>query len=185
MKALNTDVMEVKASRKEVHRGDMEAGTTGHTYIQLLVETLEKKKDLLIWLTNVTEQQETIIAANSFDEQLFNETIEIKEEHLKNLMLLDEGFEKIYEGVKTELSVNRGLYKAEINVLKALIADVTDLSVKLQALEKRNKLKLDFLFSGKRKDIRDSRISSKTAANYYKTMAKQHENQSLFYDKKK
>jgi hypothetical protein len=162
-----------------------EDDTARKAYIQLLIDTLEKKKKLLIWLMNVTEQQEAIAAAETFDEQLFNETIGIKEEHLKDLIRLDEGFEAIYSNVKDELIINKNDYKSQIVKLKELVSDVTDLSVKLQALEKRNKSKLDYLFSQKRKGIRDSRVSSKTAANYYKTMSKQHENQSLFYDKKK
>ncbi len=163
----------------------MDESITRRAYIQLLIDVLEKKKKLLIWLINVTEQQESIVATDPFDEQLFNETIRIKEEHLKSLIQLDEGFEKTYTGVKTELVIKKEKYESEISILKNLITEVTDLSIKLQALEKRNKQKIDFLFSGKRKNIRDSRISSKTAANYYKTMSKQHEIESQFYDKKK
>ncbi|MDF2511436.1 MAG: hypothetical protein K0S04_1302 [Herbinix sp.] len=164
---------------------DIEGNNAGYTYIQLLTDTLDKKKKILIWLTNVTEQQETVIAADIFDEQLFNQTIEIKEGHLKNLTLLDEGFEKIYEGVKTELAINKLVYKDEISQLKALIVDITDLSVRLQAMEKRNRTKLEFILLQKRKDIRESRLSGKSVASYYKTMAKQQENPSLFYDKRK
>ncbi len=163
----------------------MEDNTARQAYIHLLIDILEKKKKLLIWLMNVTEQQEKIIATDPFEEQVFDETIEIKEEHLNNLIMLDDGFEKIYDGVKDELGNNSGNYISEIACLKKLVAEVTDLNVRLQALEKRNKAKLGFLFSQKRKSIRDSRISSKTAANYYKTMANQQENESLFYDKKK
>lgn len=163
---------------------DIEWSTAREVYIQLLIESLRKKKQTLMWLTNVTEQQEGIITAELFDEHLFQETIKIKEEHIQNLIQLDDGFEKIYAGVQAELSEEKEKYKSEIIELKNLIAEITDMSVRLHALEKRNKLKLDFLFSEKRKNIRESRISSKTAVNYYKTMSKQHENQSIFYDKK-
>ena len=162
-----------------------EDGTTKQAYIQLLIETLEKKKKILLWLMNVTEQQEEVIAADNFDDSLFQQTLSIKEEHLSTLLMLDEGFEKVYDGVKNELISKKEKYVEEITALKGLITDLTDLSVKLQVLEKRNKSKLEFLFSQKRKGIRDSRISSKTATNYYNTMAKQQESQSIFYDKKK
>lgn len=154
-------------------------------YIQLLNETLGKKKELLICLTNLTEQQEEVIASDTFDEALFNETVSLKDNHIRTLNELDEGFEKLYESVKTELISNKHNYMEEIKALQELIADITDLSVKLQALEKRNKSKLEILFARKRKEIKTSRLSSKTAANYYKTMSKQQEVQSLFYDKKK
>jgi len=164
---------------------EIQDNTTKQAYIQLLTDTLEKKKKILIWLMNVTEQQEEIFSSDPFDEAVFNQTISIKEEHLNTLAMLDEGFEKVYEGVRDELSANREKYIMEINMLKNLITDITDLSVKLQVLEKRNKTKIEHYFSQKRKGIRDSRMSSKTVSNYYKTMTKQHEAESVFYDKKK
>ena len=164
---------------------EIEDNTTRQTYIQMLIETLEKKEQILIWLMNVTTQQEELISSDPFDQGLFEQTITIKDEHLGTLTGLDDGFEKIYNGVRTELLENKDKYVDEITALKSLIKAVTDLSVKLQALEQRNKAKLDFLFSQKRKGIKDSRISNKTATNYYKTMTKQHEVDSVFYDKKK
>jgi flagellar biosynthesis/type III secretory pathway chaperone len=164
---------------------DIHDNTTKQAYIQLLIDTLEKKKKILNWLMNVTEQQDEIMTSDAFDGSLFDQTINIKGEHLQSLTMLDEGFEKIYEAVRDELSVNKSKYESEIKTLQVLITDITDLSVKLQALEKRNKAKMDFVLSKKRKEIRDTRLSSKTVANYYKTMNKQNEIQSIFYDKKK
>lgn len=164
---------------------DIHDNTTKQAYIQLLIDTLEKKKKLLGWLMNVTKQQEEIMTSDVFDSDLFDQTINIKNEHLQNLTMLDEGFEKVYEGVRDELSVNKRKYEPEIKTLQGLITDITDLSVKLQALEKRNKTKMDYVLSKKRKEIRDTRLSSKTVTNYYKSMNQQHEVQSVFYDKKK
>lgn len=165
---------------------DIQDSTTKQAYIQMLIDTLEKKRKLLHWLTNVTEQQAEILNSESFDSSLFDQTISIKSEHLQNLTMLDQGFERIYEGVREELSVNKSRYMEEINVLQGLITDITDLSVKLQVLEKRNKSRMDFVLSKKRKEIRDTRLSSKTVASYYKNMTQQNDiPSSLFYDKKK
>lgn len=164
---------------------DMDSNVTKQAYIQILIDTLEKKKSILNKLMSVTEQQEEVLTAAKFDDSLFNRTISMKSEHLDTLNMLDEGFEKIYAGVKNEIISNKDHFKEEINTMKNLISDITDYSVKLQALEKRNKSKMEFLLTQKRKEIRNSRISSKTVSNYYKTMASQHESQSLFYDKKK
>ncbi len=165
---------------------DIQDNTTKQAYIQLLVDTLEKKKKILNMLMNVTEQQEEIMASETFDDSLFVETISIKTEHLQTLTMLDEGFEKVYEGIKEELSTNKSKYVAEIAAMQGLIKDITDSSVKLQALEKRNKAKVEFILSTKRKEIKETRISSKSVANYYKSMSQQTEAQSsIFYDKKK
>ena len=164
---------------------DLEEGAAKQAYMQMLLDTLNKKKNILKFLMNVTEQQEELIAAESFDDSLFEQTITIKEEHLKTLTILDKGFEKLYDGIKNELMIEKYKYKDEILQLKELIIELTDISVKLQAVEKRNKTKIDFVFSQKRKAIKNSRISSRTVSNYYKNMAKQNEEQSIFYDKKK
>lgn len=165
---------------------DIQDNTTKQAYIQLLIDTLEKKKKTLAWLMSVTEQQEEIMSTENFDDNLFDQTISIKDEHIKTLTMLDEGFEKVYEGVKEELAAKKDKYATEIKTLQGLISDITDLSVKLQALEKRNRSKLEYVLSQKRKEIKDTRLSSKTVANYYKNIAQQNDIQSsVFYDKKK
>jgi hypothetical protein len=164
---------------------ELENQTTRQTYIQLMVDTLRKKTVVLNVLMNLTQQQEYIISSDTFQEDQFLQTISQKEEQIQILTKLDIGFEQLYESVKDELVNGKERYSAELEMLKELITDITDLSVKLQALEKRNKSKMDVLFARKRKEIKNSRISNQTATNYYKTMANQHEAQSYFYDKKK
>jgi len=164
---------------------DIENHTTRQVYIQLLADVLKKKLEVLSRLVSLTEQQEKMITSDFFEDDQFLQTVTLKEEQLQNLSKLDTGFEQLYEGVKDELVVNKENYMTEIALLKEQILSVTDMSVKLQAMEKRNKSKLEFLFVKKRKDLKNSRISSQTATNYYKTMANQHEVQSFFYDKKK
>ncbi|MDF2944215.1 MAG: hypothetical protein K0S01_3073 [Herbinix sp.] len=163
---------------------ELENHTTKQAYIQLLADTLKKKTEVLDLLMNLSEQQDSIISSEDFDEEQFLQTITLKEEQIDSLTKLDAGFEQLYESVKVELETGRAKYTIEISALKERITEITDLSVKLQALEKRNKSKLEVLLAQKRKVIKNSRISNQTAANYYKTMAKQHEAQSVFYDKK-
>jgi hypothetical protein len=58
--------------------------------------------------------------------------------------------------------------------------------VKIQTAEKRNKELFTSFVSGKRKEIRDFKVSNRTAVTYYQNMANQHhEWQSYFVDKKK
>jgi hypothetical protein len=83
------------------------------------------------------------------------------------------------------LNENRKEYIPQITTLKELVTIVTDLSVKLQALERSNKAKLEALLVNKRRKIRNSRLSNETVANYYKNMSGKTQPQSYFYDKKK
>lgn len=160
-------------------------GNAKQTYIQLLVDTLVKKHEVLSELMQITENQQSIINNDSFDEDEFLKTISLKEEQINSLSELDRGFELIYDRSREELNENRKEYASQITSLKELVTAVTDLSVKLQALEKRNRTKLETLLTNKRKNIKNSRLSNETVTSYYKNMSSKPETQSYFYDKKK
>lgn len=164
---------------------DFDHGTAKQIYIQLLSEVLNKKTKVLEQMLELTLQQEGTISSEPFEEELFLQSIHHKEELLKELDGLDQGFEQIYGRVKEELEHNRYIYRKEIAGLQEQILYITDLTVKIQATEKRNKSKLDLIFATKRKSIKNSKMSSQMATNYYKTMANQYEVPSIFYDKKK
>lgn len=157
---------------------------TKKTYIGLLAEVLKKKSEVLNNLISLTQQQEHLIAEDDFDDDQFLELVSNKEKEIQALNQLDTGFDRMYEGVKEELSINKELYKKEITELKRYISDITDASVQLQTMEQRNKAKIELLFSQKRKNIKMGRMSNRSVANYYKAMSQQQDGQSYFYDKK-
>lgn len=155
------------------------------TYIQLLIDSLGKKHEVLNALMQITISQQTIIDSEGFEEDEFLKTISLKEEQIKNLEELDRGFEMVYDRIREEIKDNRKEYISQIASLKELVTIVTDLSVKLQALERKNKSKLESVLVNKRKNIRNSRLSNETVTNYYKNMSSKTDSQSYFYDKKK
>ncbi len=155
------------------------------TYIQLLIDSLSKKYGVLNELMQITIKQQEIIGAAHFIEDEFLDTISRKEKHISGLEELDKGFEQAYDRVRSELNENGQKYASEIISLKKLVILVTDLNVKLQALEKQNKSKLEAVLTSKRKEIRNARLSNETVTNYYKSMSGRQESQSYFYDKKK
>ena len=106
------------------------------TYIQLLIDSLDKKHEILNELMQITERQREIIDSEGFDEDDFLKTISLKDEQLKSLEELDKGFELVYDRIREELNVNRRAYIPQITT-KGIVTLVTDLSVKLQALEKK------------------------------------------------
>lgn len=155
------------------------------TYIQLLIDSLGKKHEVLNELMQLTTRQQSMIGSEGFDEDEFLATISLKEEALKSLSELDRGFELIYDRIREELKNNSKEYTVQIASLKDLVTEVTDLSVKLQALEKRNRSKLEGQLANKRKAIKNARLSNETVTNYYKTVSGNQSNQAHFYDKKK
>ena len=155
------------------------------TYIQVLDNTLRKKLKVLEELLQLTEQHEIIFISENFSEEQFLQIVDHKEERISELSKLDQGFEQLYSNVQEELTLNKNRYTKEINEMKELITRITDISVKLQALEKRNKSKLEIILAKKRREIKTSRLSNQTVANYYKTISQQNKTESFFYDKKK
>lgn len=155
------------------------------TYIQLLIDSLEKKCEVLGELMKTTTQQQDMIDSTYFNEDEFMHTITLKEEQISKLSELDKGFEMVYDRIRKELKDNHKNYTSEIISLKELVTKVTDMSVKLQALEQRNKSKLEALLTSKRKNIKNARLSNETVTNYYKNMSGGNESKSYFYNKKK
>lgn len=155
------------------------------TYVQLLINSLEKKSTLLSTVIQITSAQESILSAPSMDMDAFEQTIEEKEGLIQQIQELDDGFEAVYARVQGEFQTNKKLYVLEICKLQALITKITDQSVKLQALEARNKNRFDIQTQNKRKEIQQLKVSNETASNYYKNMSNQHQGQSYFLDKKK
>jgi hypothetical protein len=151
----------------------------------MLTDTLKAKSNVLDKLINLTEQQEKLIASDEFDEDKFLQILTLKEEQITELAKLDDGFEKLFLSVKEEVISNSDKYVTEITTLKVLITGITDKSVKIEALEKRNKSRLDSYFTKKRNQIRSSRVSNQAVTNYYKSITGHQETQSYFYDKKK
>lgn len=164
---------------------ELENQTTRQAYIRMLSDILKKKLAILSELMNLTVAQEEIMKQEAFDEDEFSKTIDSKEKQLEALEKLDIGFDQIYDSVREELTTQKAQYYHEITEMQECITLITDLSVKLQALEKRNKSRLEQILSQKRRDIKQSRLNSKTVAKYYKTMANQGDVPSYFYDKKK
>lgn len=155
------------------------------TYINILTDTLRKKVELLDQLTQITEEQEAIISSDPPDVERFENTFSEKETYILKLNQLDDGFEKVYHHVRDVLEANKEQHKEEILCLQELVRTVTEKGARLQAMELRNKNKFQMYFSGKKKEIKNFKVSSRTANNYYKNVMNQQPGESIFLDKKK
>ncbi|MDF2907668.1 MAG: hypothetical protein K0R34_2989 [Herbinix sp.] len=156
-----------------------------NTYLSLLEDSLIKKSLILDQLVQLSEEQETVMNQETIDEDSFNDLFDKKDHLIQAILKLDDGFEQVFQRVKEELTGHPGSYQKEIVRLSELITEVTDKGVSLQAIELRNKAKLEMYLQRKRKGIKDSKLSMKSANNYYKNMANQNQQQSYFFDKKK
>lgn len=157
-----------------------------NTYIKILLDSMKKKERIMQYLLGETKEQKQILLVEPFDIDNFEKSMERKELLMEQLNQLDDGFEIMYQRVKEELSKKREMYQTEIIELKKLISSVTDISVKIQALEQRNKRSMEQCLIKQKQEIKQVKISNQTATKYYNNMANQYQNnQSYFLDRKK
>lgn len=161
------------------------AETKGITYIRMMLDILNKKEAQLTSLLELTTAQEQLLKGEEFDEDTFFELIEKKREPLRKLEETDMGFQAIYNRIAEEMKTNKEEYRDQILEMQGLITRVTDLSVKLSALEEKNKASLEAKLQGKRQSIRQFKVSKQTADKYYKNMIGMQTGASYFMDQKK
>jgi len=161
------------------------AETKGITYIRMMLDILSKKESQLTSLLELTTAQEQILKEEEFDEDAFTDIIAKKREHLRKIEEADNGFQAIYNRIAEEIQNKKEAYKEQILEMQGLITRVTDLGVKLSALEEKNKTALEAKLQGKRQNIRQFKVSKQTADKYYKNMIGMQTGASYFMDQKK
>ena len=161
------------------------ADTKGMTYVRMMLDVLSKKEVHLSKLLELTEAQERLLKEEEFNEAEFAVIIEKKSGNLRKLEEFDDGFQSIYNRVAEEIKTNKDDYKNQILEMQALITRVTDLGVKLSALEEKNKAALELKLQGRKQNIRQFKVSKQTADKYYKNMIGMQTGASYFMDQKK
>lgn len=157
-----------------------------NVYIRILLDSMKKKERVLQYLLGETKEQSQILSEELFNIDNFDRSMERKELLIEELNQLDNGFETTYERVKEELKKGKEKYQTEIIELKKLITSVTDISVKIQALEQRNKKSMEQCLIQQKQEIKQMKMNNQTAVKYYNQMAGQYQaSQSYFLDSKK
>lgn len=163
----------------------MDAENQSMVYLSLLFKSLEKKAGILDKLIELTQKQETVICNEQFEDDQFNSIINEKDELIKLINELDNGFEQLYQRVKTDITSDAGSYIKQIEVLKELITIVTNKGIQLQVMERRNKDKIEVYLRTKRNSIKNFKVNSRTVSSYYSNMTNKTTEEAYFFDKKK
>lgn len=153
-------------------------------YLQMMIDSLGKKKSILKKIKQLNVEQDEILSASDFDEDGFQNNMETKGNCIDELNALDEGFQSLYNRVREELEERRDNYKSEILEMKQLIKDVTEMGATIQAQESRNRIKVEAKFRQIRRDTQTARRSATMANTYYQNMNKL-STEPQFMDKKK
>ena len=93
-------------------------------YVDILLESLERKKNILQIIQKENIKQEEAIKKNS-DLAAFDHIVENKSRFIAELELLDSGFEKVYDRVKEELPLAKDSFRNEIARMQQLISEIT------------------------------------------------------------
>ena len=154
-------------------------------YIQIMIESLEKKKEVLGRIIDLNRQQNIFLQDMNLQPEEFEKNIEYKSNLVEQLTLLDSGFEKLYEKVRAELQENRAKYQSEIAKMQSLIRDISAQTNMIQTQEQRSKQQVEQKFADVRKQVRGVRSSQKVVQQYYQNMLHQKNADSSVIDNKK
>lgn len=154
-------------------------------YLGILEESLEKKLLVLNEIEDYNNQQEKLLKQEKVSMEELDANMEQKDVLIQKLTELDEGFEALFERVKEQLNANKDVYREQIRRMQALITQVTEKSVSIQAQESRNKKLVENYFIKEKKEIRQGRQASKTVLNYYKNISNANVISSQIMDQKK
>lgn len=152
---------------------------------QILLQSLEKKTQLLDKMIEQNSIQEGILKQEELDMDAFDEAINKQGTYLEELDRLDQGFEAVYDRVREELLQDKSRYRAEITRMKELIQQITDKIVTINAGNMRNKTLAENQFKKKRISIGTGASKNKAARNYYNSMNNLNFVSPQFYDSKK
>ena len=139
-------------------------------YVDIMIDSLTKKEELLKQIVDYNEAQQTIVTAPEFKEEAFEKNVADKGEVVEKILRLDEGFNSVFNRIKEELQNNKKKYAKDIERLKTLVASVTDLGVRIQAQELRNKQLVEKRFAQMRKELSQAKRTTSTANAYYKNV---------------
>lgn len=153
-------------------------------YISILRDSLEKKERILNNLYNMTQQQADYLNNTEFEPDVFNEMMDVKAQMIDELDTVDSGFESMYGSVREYLKAHSKDCATEILELQNRIREIMRLSMNLQALEERNRVKLEKIFSSKSSEIKHFRQNNEKVSQYYHTMTGAGVNNFSILDKK-
>ena len=143
-------------------------------YVQIMVESLSKKSELLDKIIRSNEEQHECVANKSFDEvdwDSFNLIVEQKQQVIDRIVKMDDGFQTLYDRVKEQLNEDKDKYADEIREIQRLIGIITDQGAKITTGEERNRKIIEKTFSNRKKEIKRTRNSLKVASSYAQTMS--------------
>ncbi|ABX40701.1 hypothetical protein [Lachnoclostridium phytofermentans] len=148
-----------------------------------LKEMLNKKKECLQNILYVAKEQDEITFAKESDLEIFEKYIDEKEDLILALSKLNQEYEEFIEQMGEASSDNADSdMKQQINLINQ---EIISLSKEIQVLEGKSKEKFEAYVQQEREKIKNFRLNSQMASNYYKSMNVGQLEDSYFMDQRK
>ena len=154
-------------------------------YLKAMITGLDAKAECLKKLQQKTDAQTELLREENMDWDAFDALVDEKDVLIDELDKLDDGFQTVFDRIKDDLLAHKDENKAAIAKLQEQIKAVTAQSTSLMATEQRNKALAESKFASVKKNIRQSKATSKVAANYYANMNQINYIDPQLMDKKK
>lgn len=147
---------------------------TTENYLQIMVDSLEKKEKYLDRIIEQNKTQHEYVKGKVYEDvnwNAFNVLVTEKEAEIDRIIEIDDAFSEIYNKVRTEVIANKEKYRPYVLKLQEIITRLTDKGVQIQASEERNRQIIDNIFLKTRQEIKKQRTGLNAASTYYKTMS--------------
>ena len=111
-------------------------------YVRMMVDVLKRKEKILQRILKQTKEQEVILKQEDVDYERFQSILDEKGKQIDELNEIDEGFDALFKKVEKEITAHKENYLTEIATMQKLISAVSDLGLRIQALEAQNSERL-------------------------------------------
>lgn len=142
-------------------------------YLNIMIESLEKKQNLLDILLEKTVRQNECIAKQDQDSAnwpQFEVLMIEKDNTIERIDEMDSAFESVFARVKPELDSNKDEYADQIKKVQACITKLTDTGVKISSIEERNRAEIDRIMTAAKAGIGKARKNLKATSGYIASM---------------
>lgn len=153
--------------------------------VQILVQSLEKKNQILDQLISHIGLQEEFLKKEEFNMERMDQMLDEQSRLVEELERLDRGFEAVYDRLREEIIGNKARYSVQIKQMQEYIQQITAKIATINAGNMRNKMLMENQFKRQKQAIGQSVSINKAAKNYYNSMNNLNHVSPQFYDSKK
>jgi len=113
--------------------------------VDMLISSLEKKREALNAILNITENQNLVLLdrADRSYVAMFNEMNAIKQQNIDTVLEMDNIFQGVFGGISDGFEQMAENCKEKVSKMQDIISEVLETDIKIRAAEQKNRLIAD------------------------------------------